>query len=492
MRKIKSTAAMLLLVSNSTFAGGFLTNTNQNVAFLRNPCRDAVIAIDGVYSNPAGVTFMNKGWHLSLNVQSAYQTRTATSSMNNGAFAMGIGNPVDGTKEFKGKAQAPVIPSMQLAYVIDRWAFSAGMAITGGGGKCVFDNGLGSFESQVAMVPQLLNILHPGTVNGYTSDSYLRGRQYYYGLQLGAGYQITKNLSAFVGGRLVYADCNYYGYVKDIQVKTPQGLVPAGQLFTGMGFPHFAALVADRRLDCDQTGWGFTPILGLDYKIGKWNFAAKYEFKTRVRLKNQSNNTSGVAEYDDGKILPADIPAILTLGAQYSILPTLRASVGYHYFFDKQATQYENREKHLSGGGQEFLAGLEYDINKRITASAGFQSTNYGLGDNSKYITDISFVTNSCSIGLGVGIKLTDKMNLNLAYFKTFYQTYDKHMNDYNGLKSNLTMQMTQLVGSGLLNDQEKAAVQAISTQMSHLDTSGTDRFKRTNDVFGIGLDISF
>jgi hypothetical protein len=57
-------------------AGGILTNTNQNVAFLRNPARDGAIDIDGVYSNPAGVAFLKDGLHLSFNWQAAFQTRT--------------------------------------------------------------------------------------------------------------------------------------------------------------------------------------------------------------------------------------------------------------------------------------------------------------------------------------------------------------------------------------------------------------------------------
>ena len=52
-----------LIVSDLTFAGGLLTNTNQNIAFLRNPARDGAIGIDGVYSNPAGVAFLNQGLH---------------------------------------------------------------------------------------------------------------------------------------------------------------------------------------------------------------------------------------------------------------------------------------------------------------------------------------------------------------------------------------------------------------------------------------------
>ena len=61
--------AMTIAISGTSFAGGILTNTNTNVAFNRNFARNGVIAIDGVYSNPAGVSFMPLGWHLSVNNQ---------------------------------------------------------------------------------------------------------------------------------------------------------------------------------------------------------------------------------------------------------------------------------------------------------------------------------------------------------------------------------------------------------------------------------------
>ena len=155
------------------------------------------------------------------------------------------------------------------------------------------------------MIPQLIEVLAPGAVSGYTMDSRMQGRQYYFGGQFGVGYKVTPNLNVSVGGRVVYADCNYYGYVRNIglKVNTPQGAIqmPAGQFFESQNMPHFAGLVADRELNCDQTGWGFTPIIGVDYKLGKWNLAAKYEFKTRMRLKNRTGeNTSGLEEYDDG------------------------------------------------------------------------------------------------------------------------------------------------------------------------------------------------
>ena len=306
MKKKTLVASFGLMVSSLTFAGGLLTNTNQNVAFLRNPARDGAIGIDGVYSNPAGVAFLPDGLHLSLNFQSAYQTREITSVF--GPFAYGAGNRGESSKLFKGDAKAPVVPSLQAAYNRGRWSYSFNFAIGGGGGKCAFEDGLGSFESQAALLPLLGSEMG---INSYSLDSYMRGRQYYYGFQIGAAYKITDNLSAFVGGRLVYATTNYYGYVKNISVNNPVGgeMVGASALFAGQMASYLeqagqltaaaeqaaaagnqdlaqqyaelaqkagaaakqmgtlAVATEDVTLNCDQTGWGFTPIIGLDYKI---------------------------------------------------------------------------------------------------------------------------------------------------------------------------------------------------------------------------------
>ena len=75
MKKFLLIGATALMVSNSTFAGGILSNTNQNATFLRNPARNAAIAIDGVYSNPAGIAFLPQGFHLSVSWQAAWQQR---------------------------------------------------------------------------------------------------------------------------------------------------------------------------------------------------------------------------------------------------------------------------------------------------------------------------------------------------------------------------------------------------------------------------------
>ena len=111
---------MMLAAATTVQAGGILTNTNQSIDFLRNPARDAAIRLDGVYSNPAGVAFMSEGFHLGINWQYAHQTRTITST--NSVFALGKKNMGADTKVFEGVADAPFIPSLQMAWNKNNWS----------------------------------------------------------------------------------------------------------------------------------------------------------------------------------------------------------------------------------------------------------------------------------------------------------------------------------------------------------------------------------
>ncbi len=544
MNKLKAACLTAAIASSSvSFAGGFLTNTNQNVAFNRMMSREASIGIDGVYYNPAGVVFLGDGHHLSINWQLAYQDRTIKNDYS--LFTNNVNNPIT-PREFKGKAFAPVIPSFQYAYNKGRWSFQGNFALTGGGGKCTFDNGLGSFERIVAETAMAACGL-ARTVDGalgsvlgrevsmfgsdqafgaggkYSYNSYMHGRQYYFGLSLGAAYKVSDNFSVFGGVRGIYATTNYYGYVEDIKV---------GNMPLYMVLDPTKKDAANIELSCDQNGIGFTPIIGVDFKTGKWNFSAKYEFKTRMRLKNKSVNLvpsignlpanlssqmtqiltaqftqaglpaeqaaakaeaaatavlanqtvqktmlglknqfdteldEAIGEYADGKKIAADIPAYLSVGVGYSPIDPLRINVGFHFFDDKNAKAYNNRQEKLDHGTLEYNAGVEYDINKKFTVSAGWQSTNYGLPEeeattskDKRFMDDKSFVTSSNSVGLGGVWHFNKKMSLTVAYFHTFYQ--------------------------------HKKTTESVELMPGNAINYSAD-YSRNNNVFAAGIDINF
>ncbi len=493
--------ATLALSSMSAMAGGLLTNTNQNAAYVRMMSQGAIIDITGLYFNPAGTAFLNNGWHLSLNSQTAFQQRNIETTFP--LFAYNQKDPST-THKFEGKAKAPVIPSFQVSYNKDKWSVNAGFALIGGGGKCEFSKGLGSFEALYAgqiytnvatnvatqlatgaaqgyaqqAIPQYMAagmtleqaqaaVAGPAAeygqqyaqenlaptmaqaYQGYNLNAFMSGRSYYFGLQLGGTYKFTDNIAGYVGLRGVYGTCNYNGYVQDVK-------------YTVMG--QTADANADLTLNADQTGFGVTPIIGVDWKINdKWNVAAKYEAPTVMNLKNSTelndyamaqvaagNETLG--KFEDGKKIREDIPSILTLGAQYSPIEKVRLNGTFNAYFDKSAKKYGDAQKLIDKNTWEIIAGAEYDVCKLITVSGSWQKTTYGVSDAG--MNDLSFNLSSNMMGLGLRINATERCSIDLGYMHTFYQDRTVDTPTAAGVKS--------------------------------------DSYLRKNDVFGVGVNLHF
>ena len=448
-------------------AGGLLTNTNQSASFLRQISQDATIDITSNIHNPAGAAFLSNGFHLSLNLQNAKQTREVDTTFPLFAYNFNNNKP---THFYKGDAYAPVIPSFQFAYVKDKWSVSANFALNGGGGKCEYDEGLGTFEalyaaqiySSVAAALGQTNAAYGSTLafGGYDINAYMKGRQYYFGFAVGGTYKITNNLAGYVGLRGVYATCNYNGWVEDAKAKIVAGSSPVDAAIISTVQQQVDGQLAQAALslNCDQKGFGVTPIIGIDWKINEhWNVAAKYEFKTRLRLKNktemndytaqvaQSNETLG--QFADGKKVASDVPAFFAVGAQYSPISKLRINAGYHFYDDCHATAYGDKHELIDGGTWEITGGAEYDICKLVTISAGWQTTNYDLSD--AYMNDLSFTTSSNSVGGGVRLNVSQRTSIDLGYMQTFYSTRDVTTATQAGEKKDSYTRTNRVLGIG-------------------------------------------
>ena len=440
MKKILTLFVLTMLGLQASWAGGLMTNTNYHIAFDRMFARGATTEIDAAFSNPAGLAWGYEGWQLSLNFQKPWQNRDIQL----------------GDTKYEGVASAPIVPALFASYKKDRWALSSMIGIVGSGGFVKYDNGVPMFN---LLMQNMLagNGIAP---NQYALDSEMKGKQYIYGGQVNFTYKILDCLSAAVGVRANYYDGYYRGHV------------------VAKDHPMFGE-VAKLLLDVDQKGWGFTPIISVDYHQGPLTLAARYEFRTKLNPKNDTNvldaglgtnlmaymiandpnaqaklvglqqNLGTYTEpYQDGVRTRYDMPALLTLAAGYEFTPQLRASIEYHFFDDKNAKMANDRQNELTHGTHEFLAGVEYDINEKFTVSCGGQRTDYGLSDG--YQQDTSFACDSWSIGLGGAWNITEKLRLNASYFVSLYSDYNK--------------------------------------QASY----GLETFSRTNNVIGVGVDYKF
>ncbi len=439
-------------------AGGLMTNTNYHVAFDRMMARGATFDIDAAYSNPAGLAWGHNGLQLSLDFQKPWQNRDVKTEIPNYLAYPGVYGGYTIDKKYHGKASAPVVPALFASYKKDRWAVSAMIGIVGSGGFVEYEDGIPMFNTLVmgsifkqTLAQHLDNPAVPVvTPEMYTINSNVKGKQYIYGGQVNFTYKFTDFLAAAIGMR-----ANYYDGYSRANV-------------TATMLPQLGGkTLADLHLDCTQKGWGFAPIVSVDFHKGPLTIAARYEFRTKISVTNETSQLpQGLGSlgkaYEDGEHVRYDMPALLSVAARYDFSNKLRATLEYHFFDDKNAKmgiEGQYRQKELDHGTHEVLAGVEYDINDRFTVSLGGQRTDYGLSD--AYQQNTSFACDSYSIGLGGAWNVSEKIRLNAGYFITIYSDY--------------TREYTQADGGYL------------GTKYA-----GKDIYSRTNNVIGFGIDYKF
>ncbi len=208
MKKLLFSLLCLLMAMDISFAGGLVTNTNQSAAWARMLVRDASTSIDAAYFNPAGLTKLSDGLHISLSNQSIFQKRTISNSLFTG-------------REWEGTVKAPLFPNVYAAYKTGKFAFSLGFTPIGGGGSADYADGIPMIELPLLQLYDL-----PG-VTGHSVNASFEGSSVYFGLQGGISYAINDMISVYAGARYVMAKNTYIGEVKDISVVTAGGTVRA-------------------------------------------------------------------------------------------------------------------------------------------------------------------------------------------------------------------------------------------------------------------------
>ena len=437
------------------FGGGLVTHTNQGAAWARTLTREASLGVDAVYYNPAGLARMKGGLHLSFSNQTIFQTRVITSE-----YPLMQEVP----RDYDAKLVTPFFPSIYASYKLDKWAFSAGFNIIGGGGSADFESGIPSFESRIASIGASLAPIDdamieaigfdPGfrNVTGYyIGEMSFRVSSNYLGFQLGATYAITEMISVALGARYVAARNRYEGRTDLITIDAPP--VYGGTQFPGNylrtvamtpGLPaevvqglHGNADALDRlstdgHLNCVQKGAGITPIIGLNIHLSdQLNIAFKYEFRTRIELTNETE-VDDLGMFPDGAKTRADLPGQLTAGVAFQPIDKLTASVGFNYFQDRSAYYGDsdengipvNNESIIDNNSYTLSASLEYQFLDLLGISAGYAFGNLGVNDH--YQSDLNYANKNSSVGAGVFLDVGETLTIHAGVVFVIYNDYTR------------------------------------------------------------------
>lgn len=187
-------------------AGGIVTNSNQSASYVRMLARDASTSIDAVYYNPAGLTKLADGFHLSLSNQSIFQKKT----IDNTYFKLHDG-------KYVGDVSAPLFPDFYAVYKKGKLALGFGFQPNAGGGSADYKTGLPSFEIPFSAIPLSLSASGIPTTD-YTASINFKGTSVFWGAQVNASYALTEMVSVSAGLRYIYAVNTYSGAIKDIMV----------------------------------------------------------------------------------------------------------------------------------------------------------------------------------------------------------------------------------------------------------------------------------
>ncbi|MEZ4908890.1 MAG: hypothetical protein R2771_14910 [Saprospiraceae bacterium] len=209
--------------------------------------------------------------------------------------------------------------------------------------------------------------------------------------------------------------------------------------------------LGDKELDVEQSGSGFAPFFGLDLSLlnGNLGIALKYEMKTNMNVTTTVNkDNTGTGLFVNNEEVPANLPALLTLGLRYK-LSGLKLQAGFHYYFDEAAkygkknadgefvtngeeTTFSNSSdtKLLSNNSWEFAIGAQYDITKLFGLSAGYlKAQTY---PNSAYQSALSYSQPTSTFGFGAVVHPTSKFDIELGVSFTSYDDYTKEFSGYS------------------------------------------------------------
>lgn len=544
MKKLTFTLLSLLVTISLVNAGGIVTNTNQSASWVRMMVREASTSIDAVYFNPAGLTKLPDGFHLSLNNQYITQSRTVVSNytyLNDG--------------KYEGEATAPLFPGIYAAYKTGGLVFSAGFNVIGGGGSATYDRGLPSFELPPSdLVPGLQAAGQP--VTAYSMKTFFEGKSFYLGFQAGVSIELSEQFSFYVGGRYVTANNTYNGYLKDIMITLGGTDMRADAFFTsaatqataGAASATGAATNMQPLIDGGAGGLTFAQAegagiidaatrtaleggltaLGIDHTgmtiaVAQGAYTGAAASLTTIAAESTAKATLLADQEADVKQTGSGITPIF--GINFS--PSDKLNIGFRYEHQTNITlENETKKDVMTGftttgtpitmfpdGGETdadlpamISLGASYEVTSNLNASVGVlyyfdKSANYGRTKDGLSVSNDKVIDkNFYEIALGLEYGLTDQLLVSGGYLFSKTGVSEEYQSDLSyslsshafglGGKYKINEMMSLNLGGGY------AMYVDMDKNFSH-DLGGTpvpvkETYSKGNLFIGVGVDFSF
>lgn len=400
MRKIHGLVLVLsAMVCGEVLAGNIGNRTNHSAEAIRLGHRATTTDVDAAVYNPAGTTFLEDGWHIGFGNQFIIKSDTLT--------FQGV--------DYVANDPVPAYPNISAAYSSGDWALSLHIGVPAGGGSKNFESGhpvflvyggrvaaLANAQARAGFIEGLMGFgADQATAEAAADDAgdhiaaanldgtpAVKGSSMYLGFTLSAAYAINDWLSVSAGGRFSVGMLATTGHAtyqleltesgENLAAQAPQLRDPVSiavnSTAKGMGFSPQVSVHAEPTTGLKIAAqFLFPTVMNFDREYGDCPVDAMSESGTCAKEDGSIDVSRILYESeDDGFALGTfrtDIPAQLSLGASYQLVPELlRVESSFVYYFNRMATwgmdpaTGEDKGVLYNDGWDTGLA-LEFDFN---------------------------------------------------------------------------------------------------------------------------------
>jgi long-chain fatty acid transport protein len=287
-------------------------------------------------------------------------------------------------------------------------AFFGGFYIPGAGATVDYPDG--SVNTQ--FIGALTVLGSGGMFTSFTNDR-LKAWSAYYATEIGCAIQVSEFVSWALGVRYIVA----------------QNEIKAGATFIdAWSNEHEYKL----RYDTDADGFG--GIIGLNISpTQNLNIGLRYETEVKLNFETDLKRNDFPEEFglvDCTKKSRRDFPAMLGVGAEYRLSPTLTTEVDFNFYFQKGANwgKFDDGSDISDHAGNCWSLGgtFGYQVNDEFLVSIGTIYTKFDWNDIDAYYQEIGafevLYTDNWHIGTGFAWEFKENVTFNFAVGQTIWK----------------------------------------------------------------------
>ena len=482
MKKSVATSLLALMTASAIFASGVENKTNLSTGYLRNPSRNTENKRpEAAFYNIAGTAFLDEG--LWIGGGNQFVIKEYGNELHDNATLKAAG--INGYYS-NDETTVWLYPDLNAVYKKGLWSIFGNFGVYAGGGSLSYSEGTsatsllfaGGASSKKAeathygtdynLAKKVYEAAVSNTMSAYgftqaqaeaavKNDTQNGGKTVYeamtsakakmdaaaavagaslgmakshsldvtsitYGLQIGASYQVLDWLSLAAA----------YRYTIGTQ-----------QMTLKCSDSTFVAVNGGEEISYDAEGFGQSCVFGIHAKpIDKLDLALQYQTLSRIdyKLHNVKGNVAQYYDITNSKKFRTDLPAVLNLGAGYSIIDDLYVNLSFNYYFNVFAQQNSVLSETDYNDSVEIALGADWRFCKYAGVSLGGSYGKQGIKDDSN--STFNPVLDNFVIGGGVEIYPNEQLTVSLSCLYANYFNADYYLQGY---KTTLSKKVTNI-----------------------------------------------